>query len=344
MALLWVDGFDNYGTTIDGALSPSGILGRNYTVFQEAYPRIKAGRTGNMYSMNFGGYGGWIRKTALPTTNSTFVIGFGMFITGPDINGGVPFLSLLDGSTVGVELWTDSSGHIIVHAGSTTVATSTFALAINTWYYLELKVTCTTAANYSYEVRIGQTTILSGSDTHKAGTHAYHNGFKIWGYNYHFGLLIDDLYAADGSGSYNNDFLGNTYIQLVYPDGDVTTDWTPSAGGSHFSLVNEAVSDDTSYIEDTVAGHVDLFTFQDCLSIGPIKAVVVSVESRDTDADSYNYQIRCVSGSTTLDGDTQFGGMSNYTTKKQVYETDPNTNLPWIDTDFNSAQFGVVVV
>ncbi len=343
MALLWVDGFDNYGNTVDAAAVPTGILGRNYVMFQESYARIKTGRTGNLYALNCGGYGAWLRKLGLPTTNSTFIIGLGVYIQGPDINGGIPLISLADGSTVGVELWTDTSGHLIIHAGSTTVATTTFAMSINTWYYLELKITCTTAANYSYELRCGQTTIASGTDTHKPGTHAYHDGFKIWGYNYHYGLWIDDLYVADGSGSYNNDFLGNTYIQLLYPDGDVTTQWTPSTAGSHFSLVNEAISDDTSYIEDTVSGHVDLYDFQSCLSIGGIKAVVVSVEARDTDAASYNLKIRCVSGGTTVDGATQFGGSSNYTTKTNIYETDPNTGLPWTDTNFNAARFGVVI-
>ena len=38
MALLWIDGFDNYGTTIGGAPSPTGILNRKYaTVFGDNY-------------------------------------------------------------------------------------------------------------------------------------------------------------------------------------------------------------------------------------------------------------------------------------------------------------------
>ncbi len=344
MALLWVDGFDNYGTTTGSAPSPAGIVVRNYIMSQgtEASTYIRAGRTG-LYSLDLGVWNANIRK-ATTTTNSTLIVGLAFKIA-TSFDAAQPFLQLMDEGTIGLGLYINSNGTIFLKAGSTTVETSTYALTVGTWAYLELKVTCSSATNYSYEVRVGQTTIMSGSDTHKTGAHSYHNGVTLYGYSWHYGMTVDDFYICDGSGSYNNDFLGNIVVQLVYPDGDASpNEFTTSSGTDHYSRVNEAVSDTTTYLEDTVTGHRELFTFQDVLSIGVIKGVVVSVESGETDTTPYNYKIQCVSGATTADGATQLAGSSTYSTRNEIFETDPTTAALWTESGFNAAKFGFKIV
>ncbi len=343
MALLWVDGFDNYGTTTGSAPSPTGIIGRNYQLIQgtEASTAIRTGRTG-LYALDLGVWNANIRKSTT-TTNSTFIVGMAFKIA-TSFDNAQPFLLLNDEGTLGLGLYINSSGTIYLRAGSTTVETSTYTLTAGQWAYLEIKVVCSSATNYTYEVRIGQTTIMSGSDTHKGGSHSYLNGITLYGYSWHYGMTIDDLYICDGSGSNNNDFLGNIVVQLVYPNGDASpNEFTTSSGSTHYTLVSESVSDTTSYLEDSVSGHVELFNFEDVISIGAIKGVMIFVESGETDTTPYNYKVRCVSNSTTLDGATQLCGTSTYTTRYEIYETDPATSALWTDSGFNAAKFGFVL-
>ena len=44
MALLWIDGFENYGTTIGSMPLPGGIIGKKYTVGLEYQIDIQTGR------------------------------------------------------------------------------------------------------------------------------------------------------------------------------------------------------------------------------------------------------------------------------------------------------------
>jgi hypothetical protein len=343
MALLWVDGFDNYGTTAGSAPSPAGIVSRNYVMSSgsESSTYIRAGRTG-LYSLDLGVWNATLRK-AVNTTNATLICGVGIKIA-TSFDASQPFLQFTDEGTLGLGLHLNANGTIYLKAGATTVNTSTFALTAGTWYYVELKITCTSATNYDYELHIGQTLIFNGSDTHKGGSHAYHNGIALVGYSWHYGMTVDDLYICDGSGSYNNDFLGNIVVQLVYPDGDASpNEWTGSNGASHYSLLNEAISDLTTYVEDNVSGHAELFTFQDVTSIGVIKGVVVSVESGETDTTPFNYKIQCVSGATTANGATQLCGSSTYSTRNEIFETNPETGGLWSDTAFNAAKFGFIL-
>jgi hypothetical protein len=347
MSLLWVDGFDAYGTTLAAAPSPTGILARNYlfggTSASEANTRVVAGRV-DARALDIGLFNLNIRKLGLDTTDDTLIFGCAVKIKGPSINGGVSLFSMDDDSTAGVHIRTNSNGTLYLYAGTTTVATTTFALVVGTWYYLELKITCTSATNYDYELRIGQTTLLTGSDTHKAGTHAYLNGVTIWGNNYNTGIVIDDFYISNGAGSYNTDFLGNIYIQLVYPNSDDgPNQFTGSNGASHYTLISETSSDDTTYVEDDVAGHEECFGYEDVTAIGAIRGVAIYTEARDTDTESANFRNKCVSTVNTATGDLVLSGCSDYTTKATMFEVDPDTGALWTAAGFNGACFGFII-
>jgi hypothetical protein len=43
MALLWIEGFEGFGTTVGGAPTPSGVFARKYTVQSENGFRLQAG-------------------------------------------------------------------------------------------------------------------------------------------------------------------------------------------------------------------------------------------------------------------------------------------------------------
>ena len=127
------------------------------------------------------------------------------------------------------------------------------------WYYIELKVKCATSG--TFELRVGGTTVTSGTGNTKLGSHDYHDGFPIFG-GAHPAGRFDDLYFLDASGSTNNDFLGNVCVVTARPDaaGDSTL-WTPDSG-NNYARVNEAVcGDDSNYVQDGTTDDLDLYNY-----------------------------------------------------------------------------------
>jgi hypothetical protein len=78
---------------------------------------------------------------------------------------------------------------------------------------------------------------------------------------------IDDLYVCDGSGSVNNDFLGECRVLTLLPsDGNGSNnDFDTSAGGSpadHGAMVNDTTpNDDTDYVSSSTVDHVDSWNY-----------------------------------------------------------------------------------
>ncbi len=340
MALLWIEGFDEFGsTTVAGAT----VLARKYTVSNGTTGNLVTGRFGTGYALQLasGTWGNTLKKLSLAgTTDATFTVGIACKWS--QFETEAAFLTLVDGTTEAIALCMTQDGRLKLKANTslgTTYATSNFSCNTNAWYYFELQIVCSSSTNYTYDLRLGGTTVFSGSDTHKLGTHAYIDGFIIYGYNWKGTLTVDDVYATSGS----TGFLGNVRVDTVFPNGDsATVQWTPSTAGTHYTLVDEnPVNDDTDYVEDSTSGHVDLYDFANISVLNSIKGAMICVDCKDTSASS-TIQTRCVSGATTSDS-SALTVPTSYTTLTQMVETDPNTGSAWGNTAFNSAQFGVLV-
>jgi len=342
MALLWIDGFDTYGTTTGSAPSPAGIVGRKYAATTgENYFRVGSGRLGG-YSLNLPNdsiYFGAASLTATDTVVAGFAVRFAAI-------GTRLFFALYDGATLGVNLTLTPAGEIVIKCGSTTLATSSnAAIAINTWYYVELKVKCHSTTG-TFELRVGGIAVSSGSgvDT-QAGANSYHDGFRFLGQVTSSSMYLDDFYFLDSSGSVNNDFLGNRRIVTLYPDaaGD-STDFTPDSG-SNYARVNEAVSgDDADYVEDSTAGHKDLYGYAALSGVeSDIAGVQVTTDCRETDATNFTLITVCKSATTESDDAGQAIGTTSYTSKRRIIETDPDTAAAWTTAGVDAAQFGIKV-
>jgi hypothetical protein len=341
MALLWCDGFDEFGsTTVAGAT----ILARKYTMANAGTANLVTGRFGTGYALQLGA-GTWtntLKKQSLAgSTDATFTVGIACKWS--QFETEASFLSLIDGTTEAIQICMTMDGKLKLKtyysSAWQTIATSTFILNANVWYYFEIQIVCTSATNFNYELRLGGTTVFSGSDTHKLGAHTYIDGFWIYGYNWKGTLTVDDVYATNGA----TGFLGNVRVETIYPSGDSgTVQWTPSANGTHYTLVDEnPVDDNTTYVEDSTSGHIDLYDFANLSVLNSIKGAMVCVDCEDTSANS-TLQVQCVSGATTVNS-ANLTVITSYTTVSNILETDPNTNSAWSVSNFNAAQFGVMV-
>ena len=344
MALLWIDGFDNYGTTAGSAPSPAGIVGRKYpTIYHESNFYVRIGRlAGYALDLSYDN-SPYFGVTGL-TTNDTVVVGFAVKLV---LSNDITFFSLYDGTTQGVCLAVQTTGEIKVKRGSTLLGTTAgLGLVASNWYYIELKVKCAGGTSGTYELRVGGANVCSsaGANT-QAGSDAYHDGFRFNGMGVNATMCVDDFYLLDASGAANNDFLGNMRVTALRPDsaGD-STQFTPDSG-NNYARVNEAVcGDDTNYVEDATSTHVDLYNY-DALSgiTSGIKGVMVCTDCRETDGTSFSLKTECKSGTTTSDDAGQVIGSTNYVTKRRILEVDPDTAVAWIKTGLDAAQFGVKV-
>lgn len=340
MALLWIEGFEGFGTADNNNPQPSGVLGRKYPyVYEPNSCYLVPGRIAG-HALEFRTWP-YIQTPAL-TTNATLVIGFGWNTASL---GDRRVLTLQDGSTDGVNIQMTSGGELAVYRGGSLLGQTTgFGLLTNTWYWIELKVVC--GAVGSFDLRVGGTIVLSnpGINT-KAGSHDYHDVVVI-GAPMYLTARFDDIYILDGSGVVNNNFLGNVKVLGILPSADVGgyTDFAPSSGTDHYALVDEnPINDDSDYVESSTSGHKDLWDYTNLPGVGAIKGLQINSEVRETDANSFSLKTLIKSDTIESADAGQAIASASYRTLRRISEVDPATTAVWLLSAVNAARFGVEV-
>lgn len=348
MAIIWMDSFDNYGTGTDATPTPTGVVGRRYSVIgEETRMDTKPGRLGgNALQLEFDNTC-FLSPGGL-TINATMILGVAIrFDAFP--GSSQQFIAFYDLTTLGMNLRIKSDGEIEVRRGTTVLETTTSAgLTTGAWYHIEFKVVCANSPSGSYEVRVGGVNVASdtGLDT-QAGSNAFHTTFRLTGTSVSdtSAVQFDDLYVCDGSGSVNNDFLGNMRVVTIRPNavGD-DSDWTPTAGDNYENVDESVADDDSTYVESDTPGDTDLYDFEDPSSfVTEIKGVMIVTDCRNTDALDFDIHLVAKSGSTQSDGTAQAVGSTDYVTRTRILEDNPDTTDPWEPVELAAAQFGVKV-
>jgi hypothetical protein len=341
MALLWLDGFDKYGT-LDASISPSDILQRKYSVVNTTSYTNKSGRVDGQ-SLYMSSTSCYLVTPAL-TTDATITAGLGVkFAAFPSSFSS--FLAFYDGATQGINLRINEPGELAIYRGSTLVSqTSGLGLLVDTWYFIELKVTCADSGGL-IDVQVGGTRVndlYNASADTKEGTHDYHDTIRVKAPSQY--IYVDDLYILDSSGGNNTTFVGNCRIQTVIPESDYAAGWDYPSPGTHYTEVDESpCDDDSTYIQEDTTGNRDLFEYVNAVAVGTIYGIQICTDCRETDATTYDLKMPIRSGGTIFSGDSQAIGTTSYVTKRRIAEVDPNTNAAWGLTDLNSSQFGVEI-
>lgn len=332
--LLWIDGFETYGTVNDAIPSPEGCLGRRYTTSLDgsstSYTKIKPGRE---YGQSI-----WLSYSTLTTpaltTDTTLIVGFAFKV---ETFNNCYFCQLLNNSAdFSVKFVGDE---IELKRGSTVLGTTT-TLSLNTdeWYWLELKVYCDNTVG-TYDLKINNTTALSGSGDTSDGED-YYNFVRIGAESGILDIQIDDFYVCDSSGSNNNDFLGECRVTAIRPNGNGTISEMAPSIGSNYSCVND--SDDNTYVEGD-SGKSDVYTYSDVSGLTGIKGICLRSRCLETDAESFNMRpIMLVNGNTHFGSYAQVGS-SDYTKHEEIIEENPDTSSAWTSTDINDSEFGLEI-
>jgi len=249
MAVQFIDGFDRYGvvgqylcSSLNGSID--GNLAMNLEWNQ--VPNV-AGYLVTFIAGRFGGLGLNMVNTASTNSGSprcgrnlsgnistlVFGVAFRVGLVGTAITAaGIVFADIgTDQLTVDINL----NGFVEVRRGGvagTVLATSTVAVAANTWHYLEGQVTIHNTAG-AWNINLDGTPIMSATAQNtRSSANNYANQVAL---NYNStsdggtGVTWDDLYVFDTTGTINNAMRGDSRIDLLLPTSNNTVQFTPSA-------------------------------------------------------------------------------------------------------------------
>lgn len=346
MALLWCDGFDHYGTTAKMLNGPWAEVGSGVAL-------NTGSRTGtNCLRIQADAASNNTARRVLGGAKTTVGLGMALYVPSlpPGNNEQQVFRWSDTANAVQLVLYLQSTGILELKRGGTVSlgATSTPVIVANAYQHVECVVFFSQTVG-TFECRVNGVTVLSlsGLDT-CATANTECSQVNICG---SFGgsgfssttCFVDDLFAYDETGSYNNTFIGDRRVLTLFPNANTATaDWTAVGAATGYECIDEAnPNDDTDYITAATVGLVSQFGLQNLpAGISVVNAVVMVERARKTEAGTANTQVSIVSGaSTTAGADKPLTEI--YTYRQDVFQTDPATAAPFTPTAVDALQFKV---
>jgi len=332
MALLFMEGFDTYGSVVE-MHTDQNINGDTSGV------SLPAGRIDGQALRNANAGSEVIMQ--FPDSGATF-----FYSVRFKCEGAAPiFNTIFDfGNQVGLTI--NSSRILTVRRlPSTTLASFTTALTVDQWHLLEVKIFMNDSTGTVIGRLDGVEEInLTSQDTLQFAP-ALVGFFRFTGNA--VGIVLDDLYIGDTTGSDLVDFVGgggDVHIETLDPDGDgATTDWTPLAS-TNISNVDEGktlADDDTSYNSSSTVTDKDLFTMSAIVgNVDSVVAVQPKLRVRKEDAGTRILNATIRSNVTEVDsGDISLS--TDWQWKRAIYENDPDGGGAWDEAAVNAMEVGV---
>jgi hypothetical protein len=327
---------DYYTSVADAALR--GVSLSNNVTFQQS-PRA----SGNGYSLSFTNDGNYRSPQTIWNGVTTVIFGCGLFMSSLPAQDDRIFYVCNEYNNglcdFGIRA---STGKIYATRANTQLGSdSTLTLSpSNTWYYIEAKVVIGTGTSGSIQVRVNGTQYLNVTGVN---TVSDTNDARAWNLFVlaNGTMRFDDIYMADTTGSYNNDFLGDVkVVSSAVTSNGITNNWTPSTA-SNYQNVDEWPANTTDYNYTSNAGDIDNYRFltvsQDA---GNIYGIQVSAYTQVANGSARPLRLQCSSnGSTSESGDKYAGAGFAYRTG--IFERNPDGNVAWVDSAVNAASFGV---
>lgn len=353
MAILWMDGFEHYGATTTGR---DNMV--NYGQYASATGQISStvARTGT-YSFRCGSGDNLSFRRTFGTTKSSVGIGAAYYhpilptvdfyhvLCQFNDSSNIPLISVVVNPTGQIEVWGGTSTIGGTRRGVTTNQVITPAV----WNHVETYFT-PNGASSSIEIKVNEVTVLTvnpliiGSNSGAGAAATETSSVTVIGRGVTSNTFyVDDIYAWDDSGSYNNDFIGDKRVATLYPDADTSdADWTPNSGATGYTQIDENTPDaDTTYITTSTVGDISEFDFgaMPTGAIG-ISAVQVYTAARKTDTGSADIRTDIVSNGVDTSGATQVLTTA-YNMRTDVFEVDPDTGAQWTKAGVDAARIRV---
>ena len=209
------------------------------------------------YSLRLGNSSGAFARWALSGSHVDPSISFWMNLAGSyDYSGtGTTYFNvrfrLSSATTHFIDLrWDATANTLDAYVNGAKVADGSIEVSVNDWFHVQCYAVIDATGSIGVKID-GHTAIDYTGDTRISGAatcdYVYvHGGGAVTNYDY-----LDDLVIGYGG------FLGSVRCRELTPDSDTTSDWTPSAGGDNYAVVDETPASDADYNETSTNGHVD---------------------------------------------------------------------------------------
>ncbi len=358
MALLFADSFDHYAIAdILSKWTQSYTSGSGGTLSMPA-----AGRNStncHRRSITSNSNNGSIGKT-LTTSGATCIVQFAFNQSTGNFSDLISSTSFgLSGGTSNVlcaiqlsgthQVWVrvNTDGTLSVLRGSTVLGTTSAALSVGVFNYIEIKAVINgTTGSVTIKTNGTQTLNVTGANTANAGgttwnevvlsKPAVNTNTIAWD--------IDDIVIMDGSGSYNNDFLGDVRVDALRPSAAGNSNGsTPSTGADRSATVDETLANgDTDYNTFAAVNDKDTYAFTNCPNSGAtVYGVQMNMWAKKADAGGATIvPVARISG-TDYDG-TAVNPTTGYTDLTTVWERSAvDGTTAWTTAVIDAAEFGI---
>lgn len=358
MALLFMDSFDHYANADLGekwsTITDSGSIGESTTRIVAAIGRrasqgLRLQTTGGAGNSETGSV-----SVTLTPGDATCIVGLALnqatAFSGYEVgttegNASNVIVSVRQGATTQVWFRLNADGTISALRATTVLGTTTAVLVVNTYSYLEFKVTINDTTGV-VQIRNNGVLVLDLSAQDTANGAAGWNNIRLGTVGQASGTVqryYDDLYVLDGTGSAPlNTVLGDVRVDARYPTAEgASSAWTPLSGTDNALMVDEtAPDDDTTYVSTSTTGATDTHVTQDAPVAGAaIYGVQHCLNMKKADAGPCTVA-PVVRYSTTDYTGSDLSPSTSYAYGLVVQETNPGTGVQWTDTDFNASEFG----
>lgn len=270
MTMIWCDGFDHYGTSSTG--SANMLLGAWASVPSQWVPATTKPRNSICSMAHSGSDTLGFRRTFGTTYTTIGVMGAFWYNSLPLSSTTTTPIQLLDnagGAQISVNV--TSAGFISIRSGGSTGTqlgiSASQAITAGSWAHIEVKwvaASTISATDGTVQVKVNNTLVVDlSANVDNVATSNREVSQVTFGIEQDGAAIrpnyVDDVFAWNSSGSYNNDFVGDKDILPYYPDADgATSDWTRNTGAADYDTVNDTSPDsDTTYIEATASGNIE---------------------------------------------------------------------------------------
>lgn len=276
----------------------------------------------------------------LPAGYTTIYCGWAMRIDGSFAWAGSNTIQLRTAAgAIVVALRFAGTGLITAHnSAGTVLGTSTFAVTLGAWFYIEVKVIVSATVGV-VEVKVNGATEINATGLNLGTT-----AIQQWGQAapntggpLHY---ADDLWFDDAA------FLGDCRVETIYPTGNGTTSNMVGSDGNsidNYLLVDDAnPNDDTDYVSSSTVGDKDTYQMGNLTATsGTVYAVVPKLWVRKDDAGARSAASVIRLSATEVDS-ASVPLSTTYLAQRDVRNAKPGGGS-WTVTDVNAMEVGVKV-
>jgi hypothetical protein len=148
-----------------------------------------------------------------------------------------------------------------------------------------------------------------------------------------------DLVFWDTSGTSGNTFQGSVAVHDLYPDGDISLNWTASTGSTGYNLIDETTPNDADYIQaGDPAPSPAVFSLTDLPEdVTSVRALLPIARAVKTDGGDCNLQVSVTPNNTDWDDGADRPITTAFTYWWDVSPTSPATSAAWTPSEVNAA-------